>query len=268
MTHGDRRRFLPLLGLALLLAACASFGPTRSSTVLPAVRGTPTATTTDPAVAASPTRAGGAVTPAPVSSTSAATAVTRQASPTVADCSRETVEQMVLDFVAAFNRGDQQQLARFFPERALATPSVIPIGEETAFRYYRIGHFADGRYVQDFIATRPAEALAYFAERHRQRERLQLRVLSLGIGPDEHGIMSISFAFLRYADDIPEQAVTGKGSIDCPNRTILHWGLVVMEGQSTPRPGGPVPTPHTTATPQRTGGHPQRHNCWQRCVLP
>lgn len=136
-------------------------------------------------------------------------------------CHPDEVTQLVIGFVEAFNRGDQTQLAHFFPadngprDRRLEWYSVTDKG-------------LDGK-KRDFTAYDRKSLLHYFQERQRQHEQLQLR--ELGVTPGSLGDVGIGYTLTRRADDIPsglggpEQLARGKGGIDCATRTIFLWSM-------------------------------------------
>jgi hypothetical protein len=127
-------------------------------------------------------------------------------------------------FLAAYNAGDQEQLLRFFPARAVSRPSVLLPGEERFFTWYAVGHFQNGKPIQEFVAYKREDLLPYFAQRHAQHEHLTLRTIEVG-GPSWHGGGDFAIELDRQADDLPARKVIGKGAIDCQEGTIFVWAM-------------------------------------------
>lgn len=127
------------------------------------------------------------------------------------DCRANEVASLLMAFFEAFNHGDQAKLSRFF---SVTPESPAP----TAFRWYSVT--AGGTH---FVTYDPDALLAYFAERHEQREVLLLVRLELATG--WHGGVDVAFDVFRLADDFPARVVGGKGAIDCERQTIFVWSM-------------------------------------------
>lgn len=205
----------------LLLAACGGNPPPNDAPTVDAGV-TPPATTSaprpSPAVAASPTAA-------PI-----ATDPSHQATQTPPGCKREEVTRLVERFLDAFNRGDQEQLARFFGPRF--EWYSVGDGKRHSLAYnpnggLRVGGFPAGLEVtvghQDLL-------LPYFAQRHAEGERLRLRELSSNY-EGVRDIAHITYTLDRTADDLAPapgaaaRETTGKGAIDCRDQTLMVWSM-------------------------------------------
>jgi hypothetical protein len=135
-------------------------------------------------------------------------------------CGHEEIVALVARFFAAFNQGDQAELARFFPEQATGAFN----GDRTRFQVYGVIEGDPRAGGRRFAARDRTELLTYFAERHRQHERLHLLTLNVS-GLSWHGGIDLTFTLTRAADDLPERRVEGKGAINCDNHTIFVWNM-------------------------------------------
>lgn len=143
-----------------------------------------------------------------------------------AGCGARQVADLITRFFAAFNRGDREELVRFFrPDHFRGWYSV---GERPARHAPRLVKFV----LRD-------DLLAYFAQRHQRHERLQLRALSV-IGPSWHGGVDLTFILTRQADDLepglggPASIAHGKGAVDCDEQTIFVWSMAMNPAEATP----------------------------------
>lgn len=133
-------------------------------------------------------------------------------------CQPDEVATLVLHFFEAYNAGDQEQLASFFPQ---------------TFEWYSDTIEAVNPEESRHFVTRPGnreELLDYFAERHKQREQLQL--LALSVSEDARvNIVNIAWAYRRQADDVQSgpDGVTrigsGKGALQCRSQEIYVWSM-------------------------------------------
>lgn len=136
-------------------------------------------------------------------------------------CSPHEVATLILQFFEAYNEGDQEQLASFFPP---------------TFQWYsdtRV-EVVNGNNEQIHFVTRPGsreELLRYFSERHEQNEQLKLQLLSVASPHGGAGHVNIVFVYRRQADDVQPgpDGVTrvgeGKGVIACRNQKIFVWSM-------------------------------------------
>ena len=123
------------------------------------------------------------------------------------NCSRSDALELLSNFVNSFNDGDQQQLASLFPEETANVGNTnVLLDDPSLFQQYVVN--VDGGGPQSFVAYDRRDALAYFAERHRENERLQLQ--SLTIIPRSKDTV-ILFDIERRADDITATEYAGKG---------------------------------------------------------
>ena len=125
-----------------------------------------------------------------------------------AGCGAVQARATVNEFVAAFNRGQPQKLGR-----------LLARGNE-GFQWYAV-NAEPGLRTSDAAKNR-ATLLRYFAERHRQSERLVLqRFTYKGYSL---GKADFTFELVRSADDLaPEALYGGKGAIACWG----HGGIAV-----------------------------------------
>ena len=237
---------------ALALAACAPNGaaPVPSPSDTPAPVMTPLRTSTS----ATEVRAGvGAATPT--------TAVG-----SAPGCDVAGVTRTVTAFIAAFNAGDQARLADFFaPLGSDGTDGVRDQGNPDQFQWYSVTEGLE-RITgtppppwRHFLARNRTTALAYFAARHAQGERLELLMLGVYLGVETTPtVVNISYVLRRDAADLPPvlggpgRLATGKGAINCRRGQITVWSmgmgpLVAGEeasylAQVRPCPAPPTPT--------------------------
>lgn len=160
----------------------------------------------------------------PAATTSATTVVSPTAEatpiPFPIGCRPEEVTRLVTDFLTAFNNGEQDRLVRFFP--TADTPEGVPNFKPEQFQWYSATVQEHDGAKRHFVTYRRAPLFAYFAERHRQHERLQVRELGVTPTPDPRTV-SIIFTLDRQADDLPAAPSYGKGEIHCPSGTISRW---------------------------------------------
>ena len=142
-------------------------------------------------------------------------------------CTAAQVARLIVDFLDAYNRGDQDQLAQSF-------------SFGSSFKWYSDSYRLNGRR-QHVAAYTQQDLLAYFSSRHQQDEHLQLLMVDVA-GPSWHGGVDIVYVLRRTADDIAFSAgqgifVQGKGAIDCKQRKIFVWSMAAHT------PPWPCPTP-------------------------
>lgn len=181
-------------------------------------------------------------------------------------CDPAGVARTVTAFMAAFNAGDQARLADFFaPLGSDGADGVRDPGNPDQFQHYSVTEVLE-RITgtppppwRHFVARNRAAALAYFAARHAQGERLEL--LMLGVAPGvatTPTVVDISYVLRRVAADLPPvlggpgRLANGKGVINCRRGQITVWSmgmgpLVAGEeasylAQVRPCPAPPTPT--------------------------
>jgi hypothetical protein len=148
---------------------------------------------------------------APVTTAFAATPNTVQSPSTAATCNSSDARQLVDSFVDSFNRGDAKQLDQLVagPERFIWYSTDSPgqrIGEE---------------------AYQRSTLMSYFAARHDQHERLQLRSFRFN-GIYGMGLGGFEFELTRgAADGVASTPYVGKGAIDCHSapHTLVVWSM-------------------------------------------
>lgn len=141
-------------------------------------------------------------------------------------CRPQSVARLVLHFFGAFNRGDDGELSRL-------------LAPEPAFQWYSAPG-PDGKVVAKY---RPSAARAYFAQRHRHDERLQLIMIDVSY-EKERDTGHVSYVITRQADDLEPRdepgLVVGKGAIDCGSGTVAVWSMGPVEQEIA----WPCPLPH------------------------
>lgn len=257
-----------LCGLALVaalaLAACAPNGAMPVPSPVPSPSGALAPVTTLPrtrvgASAVTPTTATRGTTPGVA--TAGSTAVG-----SAPGCDVAGVARTVTAFIAAFNAGDQVRLADFFaPLGSDGADGARDQGNPDQFQWYSVTEGLE-RITgtppppwRHFVARNRTAALAYFAERHAQGERLELLMLGVYLGVETTPtVVNISYVLRRDATDLPpvlggpNRLATGKGAINCRRGQITVWSmgmepLVAGEeasylAQVRPCPAPPTPT--------------------------
>lgn len=141
-------------------------------------------------------------------------------------CRPWEVAGLLSSFFDAYNRGDQRELAGFFPERASVMHWLYGVSEG--------GIRGEERHALE-LRTRE-ELLRYFAERHKAGE--SLRLLGVDVASDlersEHA--GITATLIRKATDLRKEPggllTFVKASIDCRAQQIALWNM------DTPPPNG------------------------------
>lgn len=132
-------------------------------------------------------------------------------------CSPTEVAQLIMSFLDAYNRGDREQLADFFP---------------STFEWYSdtIVDSAEDDDKRSFDFSFRNRLLDYVAERHQHGDRLQLVAVNVA-GPGWHGGADIAFTLTREANDVRrgpegrERYAVGGGAIRCQSQKIWAWGM-------------------------------------------
>jgi hypothetical protein len=140
-------------------------------------------------------------------------------------CGARTARTAVVRFLVAFNRGDLAQLDRL-------------IAGNAAFQQYAVDGAPGGRAAT--AARTRSTLIAYFAQRHRQSERLLLT--RFGFYGRSLGNARFQFELVRSAADLaPPVLYIGAGAISCRGRhQLLAWA---MRPNSEPR----LPIPRSYA---------------------
>jgi hypothetical protein len=160
-------------------------------------------------------------------------------------CNTRQIAELAIEFVDAFNRGDEERLSRlFFVSEGPSPPDFSEAGY-FPWSWYSVSEIGeDGRIENGFVTYDKGELLRYFAERHRHGELLELiKVSSTQAGLlDEENNVGIVFVLTRDAEDLdpglggPSRIAFGKGAINCESRQLFVWSMEMREGdERTPR---------------------------------
>src|SRR5215216_2778753 len=138
-------------------------------------------------------------------------------------CHPRQIAELVIGFIDAFNRGDQEQLSRlFFISEGPSPPDFSERGYYP-WSWYSVSEIGAGGRIEDgFVTYNQGELLRYFAERHAQGEHLELlKVGTTQIGLlDEESNVGIVYVLTRHARDLepglggPARIAFGKGAIN------------------------------------------------------
>lgn len=144
-------------------------------------------------------------------------------------CQPEEVARLVMRFFDAVNRGDLAQIDQIF------AISAGPDGRKPQ-GWYSVDYSPPGQVPRQFAAFTQSDLLAYFRERHAQRERLRLVGLQVR-GPTWHGGVDITYTLARSADDLTgkERPYGGKGAINCSRQQLFVWSMTDID--QPPLPG-------------------------------
>ena len=147
---------------------------------------------------------------------------------------------LVIDFIDAFNRGDQERLSRlFFISEGPSPPDFSEKGYYP-WSWYSVSEVGAGGRIEDgFVTYDQGELLRYFAERHAQGEHLELlKVSSTQAGLlEEESNVGIVYVLTRDARDLepelggPARIAIGKGAINCESRRIFAWSMEMRVGE-------------------------------------
>ena len=155
-------------------------------------------------------------------------------------CHPRHIAGLVIDFIDAFNTGDQNRLSRLF--FISEGPSPPDFSEEGYYpwSWYSVSEVGVGGRIEDgFVTYDQGELLRYFVERHRQGERLELiKVSSTQAGLlGEEGNVGIVYVLTRDAQDLdpglggPARIAFGKGAINCESQQIFAWSMEMRVGE-------------------------------------
>jgi hypothetical protein len=160
-------------------------------------------------------------------------------------CNTRQIAGLVIEFVDAFNRGDGERLSRLFFVAEGPSPPDFSEAGYYPWSWYSVSEIGEkGRIVDGFVTYDQSEMLRYFAERHRQGERLKLiKVSSTHAGLlEEESNVGIVYVLTRHAEDLdpglggPSRVAFGKGAINCERRQIFAWSIEMRaEDERTPR---------------------------------
>jgi hypothetical protein len=149
-------------------------------------------------------------------------------------CRPRQVAELVLAFIDAFNRGDQERLSRlFFISEGPSPPDFSKEGYYP-WSWYSVSEVGtEGRIESGFVTYDQGEMLRYFARRHAQGERLELiKVSATQAGLlGEEGNVGIVYVLTRDARDLdprlggPARIAFGKGAINCESQRIFTWSM-------------------------------------------
>jgi hypothetical protein len=177
--------------------------------------------------------------------------VTRDSVSLPTGCSPREVASFFDLFLDAFNRGDMQALDEIWTSEDSPGRPVGSPGRE--FIWYSVtegGSIRTGPWRDRSVYDRP-ELLAYFAERHRQNERMSLVAVRV-VRARASWAAGIHFVVRRSADDLPpglggrQRIAGGKGQIDCERHRIQLWTMfmnMAEPGRDYPPSGAAVPCP-------------------------
>lgn len=228
---------VPLLTIALFLAACGPAGTlTPTPTIAATLPGTAATATSQPVAAGTATSRAPSSAPYPVG------------------CAPSEIETFLKRFFDAVNRGDEAMLPDLFPSEAIGQGVRDYSGEK--FVWYSMTDQRPDGSKRHFVAYDLPILWAYFAERHAQHETLRLAFVR--VSTQDTFTANLTLNIFRTADDLspaagfPPGQATGKGVINCRDKKILVLSL--GQGQDSPTPPtAPLGTPPTqqNATPAR-----------------
>jgi hypothetical protein len=160
-------------------------------------------------------------------------------------CHPRGIAGLVIEFIDAFNRGDQERLSRlFFISEGPSPPDFSEKGYYP-WSWYSVSEVGAGGRIEDgFVTYDHGELLRYFAQRHAQGEHLELLKVSATQGGllEEESNVGIVYVLTRDARDLepglggPARIAVGKGAINCESRTIFAWSMEMRVGdERSPR---------------------------------
>lgn len=149
--------------------------------------------------------------------------------PFPSDCSPADTAQIVLDFVEAFNRGDQDALKALFPSESTPSPMLAP----TKLSWFSV---SDGPTKVEGANNRD-DLLKYFARRHAAGEHWTLLKLGMAAAGWTTSI-GINYRLIREASDYPAKLNAGKGGVNCQMGVIHVWsmGTIPPYAMASPEP--------------------------------
>ena len=160
-------------------------------------------------------------------------------------CNSRQIAELAIEFVDAFNSGDVERLSRLFFVAEGPSPPDFSEAGYYPWSWYSVSEIGENGRIEDgFVTYDQGEMLRYFAERHRQGERLKLiKVSSTHAGHlEEESNVGIVYVLTRHAEDLapglggPSRIAFGKGAINCERRQIFAWSIEMRAGdERTPR---------------------------------
>lgn len=179
--------------------------------------------------------------------------VTRESRALPSGCTPREMATVLIRFTNAVSQGDRKALDSLFaiedPPGQATTGGVGPTtgGVGLHFRWYSVN---EGTWRNTVLHDR-SDLLAYFANRHRQSESMQL--VAVDVGPSWRAAAAgISFAIRREADDLPDgfsRWARGKGEVDCAAQRIFLWGMAQEETDPPRLTGCPLPADWSPGNP-------------------
>jgi len=155
-------------------------------------------------------------------------------------CHPRQVAGLVIDFISAFNRGDQERLSRLFFISEGPSPPDFSEGGYYPWSWFSVNDVdAGGQIENGFVTYDQGEMLHYFAERHRHGESLGLIKVSstqAGLLGEENNV-GIVYVLTRDAEDLqpglggPDHVAFGKGAINCKSQRIFVWSMEMRAGE-------------------------------------
>jgi len=156
-------------------------------------------------------------------------------------CHPRQLAGIAIDFIDAFNRGDQERLSRLFFISEGPSPPDFSEGGYYPWSWFSVSEVGEGGRIENgFVTYDQGELLRYFAERHRHGERLGLIKVSstqAGLLGEENNV-GIIFALTREAEDLdpglggPDRVAFGKGAINCESQRIFVWSMEMRAGEN------------------------------------
>jgi hypothetical protein len=154
-------------------------------------------------------------------------------------CHPEQVAGLVMSFVEAFNSADQSSLSRSFFLSEGPSPPDFADRSYDPWSWYTVSNVEPGgKIASSFVTYDQGELLRYFAERHRNGERLRLLKVSIAqtdlLGRDDN--VGFNYVLNRTAGDLdpslggPAHIASGQGAINCKNRRIFTWRMEMKAG--------------------------------------
>jgi hypothetical protein len=156
-------------------------------------------------------------------------------------CRPRQIADLVIGFIDAFNSGDQGRLSQLFFISEGPSPPDFSQGGYYPWSWYSVSEVgAEGKIEEGFVTYDQGELLHYFAERHRQGERLELIKVSAtqaGLLGEEDNV-GIVYVLTRDAADLepgvggPARIASGKGAINCGSQRIFVWSMDMRVGDT------------------------------------
>jgi hypothetical protein len=156
-------------------------------------------------------------------------------------CHPRQLAGLAIDFIDAFNRGDQERLSRLFFISEGPSPPDFSEGGYYPWSWFSVSEVGEGGRIENgFVTYDQGKLLRYFAERHRHGERLGLIKVSstqAGLLGEENNV-GIVYALTREAEDLdpglggPDRVAFGKGAINCESQRIFVWSMEMRAGEN------------------------------------